>query len=104
MSKKYQVYKDIDGKFRFRLRAENNKIVAVGEAYEQHASCINGIKSTQTNCNAEVEDLTVTQKPKEETIAYDEIPEPKVEIPQAAVVPPVEIQTPTSAGPVQTVL
>lgn len=156
MSKKYQIYKDINGKFRFRLRAENNKIVAIGEAYEQHASCIDGIKSIQMNCNAEIEDstiegakilnpkyqvfydekskfrfhlnskngeiiaqsqgyetkegclngvnavknscdaeiedLTATQKPKEETICYDAIPEPKV--PEAQ----------PSAGPAQTVL
>jgi len=29
MAAKYQVYRDVAGKFRFRLRAENNKIVAV---------------------------------------------------------------------------
>ncbi len=198
MSKKYQVYKDIKGKFRFRLLAENNKIVAVGQAYEQHASCIKGIESIQMNCGAEVEDitsegtrilnpkyqifydencgyrfhlnakngeiiatsegyetkqgclngvnavknscdaeiedLTPTQKPKEETLCYDEIPEPKVEakipevvpepikvpevqsvfsepvvepkveIPQAAVMAPVEMQPPTYTGPSQTVL
>jgi uncharacterized protein YegP (UPF0339 family) len=56
---KFQVYKDVAGKFRFRLRAENNQIVAVGEAYEQHASCINGIRSIRKNCRAEIEDLTV---------------------------------------------
>jgi uncharacterized protein YegP (UPF0339 family)/large-conductance mechanosensitive channel len=55
---KFQIYKDVAGKFRFRLRAENNEIVAVGEAYEKLASCINGIKSIQKNCNAKVEDTT----------------------------------------------
>jgi large conductance mechanosensitive channel protein len=53
------VYKDTAGKYRFRLRADNNKIVAVGEAYEQYASCLNGIKSIQKNCKAQVEDTTV---------------------------------------------
>ena len=56
---KFQVYKDAAGKFRFRLRADNNKIIAVGEAYEQYAGCINGIKSIQKNCNAPIEDFTV---------------------------------------------
>ena len=42
---KFQVYKDAAGKFRFRLRVGNNRIVAVGEAHEQHAGCINGIRS-----------------------------------------------------------
>ena len=58
MSKKYQLYKGVGGKYRFRLLAENNKIIAVGQGYEQHASCLKGIKSIQSNCNAEVEDLT----------------------------------------------
>jgi DNA-binding protein Alba len=59
MSPKFQVYKDAAGKFRFRLRADNNKIVAVGEAYEEHSSCINGVRSVQKNCNSHVEDLTM---------------------------------------------
>ena len=71
MSPKFQVYKDAAGKFRFRLRADNNKIVAVGEAYEQHASCINGIKSVQKNCNSEIEDLTIEER---------KVPNPKYQI------------------------
>ncbi len=64
MSPKFQVYKDNSAKFRFRLRADNGKIVAVGEAYEAHASCLNGIKSIQKNCNSEIEDLTIEDAPK----------------------------------------
>jgi uncharacterized protein YegP (UPF0339 family) len=55
---KYQVYKDVAGKFRFRLRAANNKIVAVSEAYENKAGCMNGVRSVQKNCNSHVEDQT----------------------------------------------
>lgn len=62
MAAKYQVYKDIAGKYRFRLMAENNKIVAVSQAYLQHAGCLNGVKSVQNNCNVEIEDLTVEEK------------------------------------------
>ena len=58
MSAKYQVYRDKAGKFRFRLRAANNKIVAVSEAYESKAGCTNGVKSVQKNCDAHVEDTT----------------------------------------------
>jgi len=71
MAAKYQVYKDVAGKFRFRLRAENNKIVAVSEAYEQHAGCLNGVKSVQKNCNVNIEDLTVDGK---------RIPNPKYQV------------------------
>jgi uncharacterized protein YegP (UPF0339 family) len=46
------------GKYRFRLRAANNKIVAVSEAYESKASCMNGVKSVQKNCGSHVEDKT----------------------------------------------
>jgi uncharacterized protein YegP (UPF0339 family) len=56
---KFQVYKDTAGKFRFRLRADNNNIIAVGEAYEQYAGCINGIKSIQKNSNSPIEDTSV---------------------------------------------
>ena len=59
MPAKYQVYKDTSGKFRFRLRAENNKIVAVSEAYEQKAGVIKGVKSVQTNCQSKIEDKTI---------------------------------------------
>ena len=71
MAAKYQVYKDAAGKFRFRLRAENNKIVVVSEAYEQHAGCLNGVKSIQKNCNVNIEDLTVEGK---------RIPNPKYQV------------------------
>jgi uncharacterized protein YegP (UPF0339 family) len=55
---KYQVYEDKAGKYRFRLRAANNKIVAVSEAYESKAGCMNGVKSVQSNCESHVEDQT----------------------------------------------
>jgi uncharacterized protein YegP (UPF0339 family) len=58
LSAKYQVYRDIAGKYRFRLRAANNKIVAVSEAYESKVGCMNGVKSVQSNCESHVEDQT----------------------------------------------
>lgn len=59
---KYQVYRDLAGKYRFRLRASNNKIVAVSEAYENKAGCLNGVKSVQNNCNAHIQDNTAEKK------------------------------------------
>lgn len=59
MPAKYQIFKDVAEKFRFRLIAENNKIVAVSEAYEQKVSAINGAKSVQANCQSKIEDKTV---------------------------------------------
>lgn len=71
MNAKYQVYRDIAGKFRFRLRAINNKIVAVSQAYERKAGCINGVKSVQNNCGAPIEDKTA---------GAETLPHPKYEL------------------------
>ena len=59
MAAKYQVYKDVAGKYRFRLKTDMDKIVVVSEAYEQHASALNGVQSIQNNCTVGIEDLTV---------------------------------------------
>jgi hypothetical protein len=59
MAGKFELYKDKAGKFRFRLKAGNGEIIAVGEAYESKASAKNGIESVQKNAaGATVVDLT----------------------------------------------
>ena len=55
---KYQVYKDVGEKYRFRLRAANNKIVVVSETYESKQACKQGIEAVKKNCGADIEDLT----------------------------------------------
>lgn len=42
---KYEVYKDKKGEFRFRLKAGNSQIIAVGEGYKSMAACKAGIAS-----------------------------------------------------------
>ena len=59
LNAKYQVYRDIGGKYRFRLRAANNKILVVSEAYETKAGCLNGVTSVQKNCQSKIEDKTI---------------------------------------------
>lgn len=49
MAGKFEIYKDKANKFRFRLKAENGAVIAVGEAYESKASCLNGIESIRKN-------------------------------------------------------
>jgi len=71
LKEKYQVYRDNAGKFRFRLRAANNKIVAVSQAYERKAGCMNGVKSVQNNCGSPIEDKTTGAKT---------LPHPKYEV------------------------
>ena len=57
MPSKFEVYSDASGQFRFRLRAANNEIIAVSEAYTTKAACMNGIESVKANAPiAETED------------------------------------------------
>lgn len=58
---KYQVYKDVASKYRFRLRSANNKILVVSEAYNSKQNCTKGIEAVKKNCGANIEDLTVNQ-------------------------------------------
>lgn len=46
---KFEVYTDKAGEFRFRLKAKNGEIIAVGESYKAKASCLNGIDSIRRN-------------------------------------------------------
>ena len=46
---KFEVYTDKAGEFRFRLKATNGQIIAVGEGYKQLSSCLNGVESVKTN-------------------------------------------------------
>lgn len=47
MAGKFEVYEDKGGKFRFRLKASNGQVVAVGEAYETRAAAKKGCESVQ---------------------------------------------------------
>ena len=46
---KFEVYLDKAGEYRFRLKATNGQIIAVGESYKALSSCLNGIESVKTN-------------------------------------------------------
>ena len=46
---KFEVYLDKAGEYRFRLKARNGEIIAVGEGYKAKASCFNGIDSIKRN-------------------------------------------------------
>jgi len=49
MAGKFEVYKDKKGEYRFRLKAGNGEIIAVGEGYTQKAGCLNCIESIKKN-------------------------------------------------------
>ena len=55
-----EIYLDEDEKFRFRIKANNYKIIAVGEGYNSKQACLNGIRSLiRSTHDLEVLDLTV---------------------------------------------
>jgi uncharacterized protein YegP (UPF0339 family) len=59
MAGKFELYKDSQGKYRFRLKAGNGEIIAVGEAYESKTSALGGIDSVRCNAvDAELVDQT----------------------------------------------
>lgn len=49
MAARFEVYQDKNSKWRFRLKAGNGEIIAVGEAYESKAGCEKGIESIKKN-------------------------------------------------------
>lgn len=49
---KFEIYTDKAGEFRFRLKAKNGQIIAVGEGYKAKKSCLNGIASIKKNAPA----------------------------------------------------
>ncbi|MCM1101373.1 MAG: YegP family protein [Clostridium sp.] len=46
---KFEVYQDKAGEYRFRLKATNGQIIAVGEGYKAKSGCMNGIESVKKN-------------------------------------------------------
>ncbi len=56
---KFEIYKDSQGEFRWRLRAANGEVIANGEGYTSKDGCVNGIESVKKNApSAEIEDQT----------------------------------------------
>lgn len=49
MAGKFELYNDKAGKWRFRLKAGNGQVIAVGEAYESKAAAQSGIESVKKN-------------------------------------------------------
>lgn len=51
---KYQVYKDPQGYWRWRLLAANNEIVASGESYYNKSNCLHAITLVKSSKDAPV--------------------------------------------------
>ena len=46
---KFEIYTDKAGEFRYRLKATNGQIIAVGEGYKAKKSVLNGVESVKKN-------------------------------------------------------
>ena len=56
----YWYFKDKAGLWRWRLRADNNEIIAVGESYRNKQDCLNAIELVKASKNAPVQESTAT--------------------------------------------
>ncbi|AJC60181.1 YegP family protein [Streptomyces sp. 769] len=64
MAGKFEMYEDKAGKYRYRLKAGNGEIIAVGEAYNSKAACEKGIESVKRNApTAEVREIRESRRP-----------------------------------------
>ncbi|MBQ1832475.1 MAG: DUF1508 domain-containing protein [Treponema sp.] len=57
---KYEIYKDKKGEFRFRLKARNGQIIAVGESYKDQAGVKNGVSSIKKNATPDTKIIDET--------------------------------------------
>ena len=58
LDERFEKYQDASEKHRFRLKAANNQIIGVGEAYESEANLENGIESVKRwATGAEIKEL-----------------------------------------------
>ena len=51
---RFEVYTDVKGEYRFRLKAPNGEIIAASEGYTAKHNCLNGIKSVKENSSIAV--------------------------------------------------
>ncbi len=59
MAAKFEIYTDAKGEYRFRLKAGNGEVVAVGEGYKSKSGVINGVDAVKrAAAEAEIDDQT----------------------------------------------
>ena len=54
---RFEVYKDLNGQWRFRMKAPNGQIIATGESYKQKQSCLDTIDSIKEHASRAVIDV-----------------------------------------------
>jgi len=55
----FEVFKDEDGKYRFRLRAPDGEILSISPAFDKKDDCITSIDLVKTHApSASIQDMT----------------------------------------------
>lgn len=65
----FEMFKDKSKLWRFRVKALNNKIIAVSESYSSRQNCIKGMKSLINNVS---ESTPIKDVEKDEFLSYKE--------------------------------
>lgn len=99
MAGKFELYTDSAGKYRFRLKAGNGEIIAVGEAYGSKAAAMGGIDSIKRQAaEASVHDMT-SDMPNKETHGKETHGKPAQSQSQQAPKPSAQKQQPKPKQP-----
>jgi uncharacterized protein YegP (UPF0339 family) len=62
MAGKFEIYTDVRGQWRFRLKAADGQIVCVGESYSTKAAAMEAIEKIRRHADAALVDLTAASK------------------------------------------
>jgi len=57
MAGKFEIYTDVRGQWRFRLKTEDGQIVCVGEAYRTKAAAMECIEKIRSHADADVQEI-----------------------------------------------
>jgi uncharacterized protein YegP (UPF0339 family) len=56
---KFEIYQDVFGRYKFRLRGTDNRIIAIGEEYKTKSECIEAVNSVKEYHEASIKDFTM---------------------------------------------
>ncbi len=63
---KFEIFTDVGGKYRFRLKAKNGQTIATSQGYGTRANCMKGIESVRVNAPiAEIVEIPASEESEE---------------------------------------
>lgn len=55
---RFELFRDKAGRYRFRLRSRNSRIIAASEGYETRSACLGGIASLRRNVHKQTDEVS----------------------------------------------